>query len=340
MTLMSVCGLSLGLRHHDELLVRDLNLTLDRGEIVGLVGESGSGKTMASLALLGLLPPAMEVRGGEATLDGHPLLSAPGGKVHRRTGDITMVFQNARAALNPTLRIGTQIRRVLETVRGMPRREAEREAVHLLERVGLPGAARVSRAYAHQLSGGMCQRAVIAMALAFRPKVLIADEPTTGLDVTVQAQIFDLLRDLVEEMGSSVLFITHDLAAVAEMCDRVAVLFAGQVMETAGTVELFERPRHPYSQFLLASLRPDAGLGPDSGPPPDSSPVAGEEPPSDSVVAEEGVDFTLPGCRFAHRCPHVFDACSEYPPLFPAGERHHYSCFLGREIPVVSTSRS
>lgn len=329
MTLLSVNGLSLGLRHHQELLVRDLNLTLEPGEIVGLVGESGSGKTMASLALLGLLPPAVEVRGGEAKLDGMPLLSGSDGAVHRRTGDITMVFQNARAALNPTLRIGHQIRRVLMAVRGMPRREAEAEAVRLLARVGIPGAERVARAYPHQLSGGMCQRAVIAMALAFRPRVLIADEPTTGLDVTVQAQIFDLLRDLVQETGAGVLFITHDLAAVAEMCDRVAVLFAGQVMETAETVELFERPRHPYSEFLLASLAevPTGEGGVD----------AVDEP----VVAEEkGVDFSLPGCRFAHRCPHVFDACQEYPPLFPAGERHHYSCFLGREIPVATTSRS
>jgi peptide/nickel transport system ATP-binding protein len=330
MTLLSVSGLSLGLKHHDDLLVRDLNLTLDAGEIVGLVGESGSGKTMASLALLGLLPPAVEVRAGEAELDGIPLLSGPGGAVHRRTGDITMVFQNARAALNPTLRIGFQIRRVLMAVRAMPRREAEAEAVRLLGRVGIPGAERVARAYPHQLSGGMCQRAVIAMALAFRPRVLIADEPTTGLDVTVQAQIFDLLRDLAAETGSSVLFITHDLAAVAEMCDRVSVLFAGQVMETAETVELFERPRHPYSEFLLASLSPEA-----------DEPVEDRVDAEEAVVPEEkGVDFSLPGCRFAHRCPHVFDACQEYPPLFPAGERHHYSCFLGREIPVVTTSRS
>jgi oligopeptide/dipeptide ABC transporter ATP-binding protein len=308
--------------------VRDLNLGLDSGEIVGLVGESGSGKTMASLALLGLLPPAVEVRGGEAELDGIPLLSGGGATVHRRTGDITMVFQNARAALNPTLRIGYQIRRVLMAVRGMPRREAEAEAVRLLGRVGIPGAERVARAFPHQLSGGMCQRAVIAMALAFRPRVLIADEPTTGLDVTVQAQIFDLLRDLVAETGAGVLFITHDLAAVAEMCDRVAVLFAGQVMETAETIELFERPRHPYSEFLLASLAEPAT-------------AADAASAEDKRVAEEkGVDFSLPGCRFAHRCPHVFEACQEYPPLFPAGERHHYSCFLGREIPVVTTSRS
>jgi peptide/nickel transport system ATP-binding protein len=336
MTLLSVTGLSLGLKGRDDLLVRDLDLSLEAGEIVGLVGESGSGKTMASLALLGLLPPAVELRAGRAELDGVPLLSGTDGAARRRPGDITMVFQNARAALNPTLRIGYQIRRVLTFVRGMPRREAEAEAVRLLGRVGIPGAERVARAYPHQLSGGMCQRAVIAMALAYQPRVLIADEPTTGLDVTVQAQIFDLVRDLVDETGSSVLFITHDLAAVAEMCDRVSVLFAGQVMETAETVELFERPRHPYSEFLLASLSP---VVPDP-----VEPQRGENgllEQEDEVAAEEkGVDFSLPGCRFAHRCPHVFEACQDYPPMFPAGERHHYSCFLGREIPVVTASRS
>lgn len=320
MTLLSVKGLSVGLKHQPELLIRDLELTLAPGEIVGLVGESGSGKTMASLALLGLLPPSVEIRGGTAELDGLPLLSGPGRPVERRPGDITMVFQNARGALNPTLRIGHQIRRVLVSVRGMPRREAEAEAIQLLRRVGIPGAERVARAYPHQLSGGMCQRAVIAMALGFRPRVLIADEPTTGLDVTVQAQIFDLLRDLVADTGASVLFITHDLAAVAEMCDRVSVLFAGQVMEISETIELFERPRHPYTRFLLESMRPEAG---------------------DSAVGEEGVDFSLSGCRFAHRCPHVFDACVDFPTLFAAGDDgHRYSCFLGREIPVVTASRA
>lgn len=320
MTLLSVKGLSVGLKHQPELLIRDLELTLEPGEIVGLVGESGSGKTMASLALLGLLPPSVEIRGGTAELDGLPLLPGPGRPVRRSPGDITMVFQNARGALNPTLRIGHQIRRILVSVRGMPRREAEAEAIQLLRRVGIPGAERVARAYPHQLSGGMCQRAVIAMALGFRPRVLIADEPTTGLDVTVQAQIFDLLRDLVADTGASALFITHDLAAVAEMCDRVSVLFAGQVMEISETIELFERPRHPYTRFLLESMRPEAG---------------------DSAVGEEGVDFSLSGCRFAHRCPHVFDACVDFPTLFAAGDDgHRYSCFLGREIPVVTPSRA
>lgn len=320
MSLLEVRGLGVGLVDQNEQLLRDVDLDLEAGQIMGVVGESGSGKTMASLALLGLLPPGVELRSGTAMLEGHPLLAGPGRPVVRRPGDITMVFQNPRGALNPTMRIGHQIRRVLLRVRGLSRHEADKATVSLLGRVGIPGAERVARAYPHQLSGGMCQRAMIAMALAYRPRVLIADEPTTGLDVTVQAQIFDLLRDLVAETGCGVLFITHDLAAVAEMCDRVSVLYGGQLMEVGTTVDVFEQPRHPYTQFLLRSLNPE-GL-------------------RDLGVEDKGVDFTLPGCRFAHRCPHVFEVCSDVPPLFSAGEGHRYSCFLGQEDGVVSAQRS
>ncbi|MFS2293473.1 MAG: ABC transporter ATP-binding protein [Actinomadura sp.] len=319
MSLLEVKGLSVGLEDREELLLRDVELTLEAGEIRGVVGESGSGKTMTSLALLGLLPRGVRPRGGTATLEGRPLLDA-GGTVTRRPGDITMIFQNPRAALNPTMRIGSQIRRVLRHVRGMGRAEAAAESVELLRRVGIPGADRVARAYPHQLSGGMCQRAVIAMALACRPRVLIADEPTTGLDVTVQAQIFDLLRELVDETGCGILFITHDLAAVAELCQTVSVLYAGQVMETTSTLGLWDDPRHPYSRFLLESL--DAA------------------PDADTADDEKGVEFSLPGCRFAHRCPHVFEKCSRFPQLVSAGAGHHYSCFLRQEGSDVPAQRS
>lgn len=320
MSLLTVRDLSVGLAGQDQPLLRKIDLDLEAGEIMGFVGESGSGKTMAALALLGLLPRSVELRDGKAEIEGRSLLSGPGSPSLRRPGDITMVFQNPRGALNPTMRIGHQIGRVLVHVRGLSRAKASKEAVTLLGRVGIPGAGRVAQTYPHQLSGGMCQRAVIAMALAYRPRVLIADEPTTGLDVTVQAQIFDLLRDLVAETGCGVLFITHDLAAVAEMCDRVSVLYGGQLMEVGDTVEVFERPRHPYTQFLLRSLRPE-GM-------------------ENAAVDDKGVDFSLPGCRFAHRCPHVFDTCSHLPPLFPAGDGHRYSCFLGRGDDVVSAQRS
>ncbi|MGH3360281.1 MAG: ABC transporter ATP-binding protein [Nocardioidaceae bacterium] len=321
MTLLEVRDLSLGVVGREELLLRDVSLTLEAGEVMGVVGESGSGKTMACLAILGLLPPSVEIRGGTVTLDGRLVLDGSNRQVSRQPGDLTMVFQNPRGALNPTMRVGKQIRRVLVRARGMSRAEAGKESVALLRRVGIPGADRVARAYPHQLSGGMCQRVVIAMALGYRPRVLIADEPTTGLDVTVQAQIFDLIRELVAETGCGVLFITHDLGAVAEMCDRVSVLYAGQLMETGTTIEIFERPEHPYTRFLLESL----------------TPLAGRQEP---LAEDAGVDFSLPGCRFAHRCPHVFEHCTTYPPLFTAEGDHQYSCFLGQEDDVVPAQRS
>lgn len=321
MSLLDVRGLSVGIAGKKELLLRDVSLSLQPGEIMGVVGESGSGKTMASLALLGLLPPSVELRGGEAEIEGRAVLAGSRRGVTRHPGDLTMVFQNPRGALNPAMKVGHQVRRVLTEVRGKSKREAAAETASLLRRVGIAGAERVAGSYPHQLSGGMCQRVVIAMALAYRPRVLIADEPTTGLDVTVQAQIFDLLRELVEETGCGILFITHDLGAVAEMCDRVSVLYAGQLMETGTTIETFEQPRHPYTQFLLESLKM-------------------EESKTSRSTEEAGVDFSLPGCRFAHRCAHAFDRCSDFPPLFEAGHQHLYSCFLGEEEDVVATQRS
>ena len=186
----------------------------------------------------------------------------------------------------------------------------------MLSRVGIAGAERVARAYPHQLSGGMCQRVMIAMALACKPRVLIADEPTTALDVTIQAQIFDLILDLVEETGSGVLFITHDLAAVAEMCDEVVVLYGGQVMEQGTTVEILEEPSHPYTRFLLEAIERDV----------------------DPRVEERGVNFGLTGCRFAHRCPHAFEACAEFPPLFEVQPGHSASCFLLEEERIRVTT--
>lgn len=321
MTLLEVSDLSLGVVGREELLLRDVCLTLEPGEVMGVVGESGSGKTMACLAILGLLPPSVEIRSGTVTLDGRAVLEGSSGRGRRHPGDLTMVFQNPRGALNPTMRVGKQIRRVLVEARGMSRAEAGEEAVALLRRVGIPGADRVARAYPHQLSGGMCQRVVIAMALGYRPRVLIADEPTTGLDVTVQAQIFELIRELVVETGCGVLFITHDLGAVAEMCDRVSVLYGGQLMETGTTVEIFEEAQHPYTRFLLDSLIPQSGT-------------------RDALAEDAGVDFSLSGCRFAHRCAHAFEPCSNFPPLFVAEGKHKYSCFLGQEDDVVVAQRS
>ncbi len=278
-----------------------------------MVGESGSGKTMTSLALMGLLPPGIELRAGSIRLEGREL--TPDLAEGRTPREVTMIFQHPRGALNPTMRVGRQVARVLRINQGLGASEAKEVAVDLLSRVGIPGAERVARAYPHQLSGGMCQRVMIAMALGCRPKVLIADEPTTALDVTIQAQIFDLIRDLVAETSCGVVFITHDLAAVAEMCDRVVVLYGGQVMEQASTVDLFERPSHPYTRYLLESVEREV----------------------DPHIEEKDVDFGLPGCRFAHRCSEVFDRCVEFPPQFDVGDGHTSACFRHAEENSVAS---
>jgi oligopeptide/dipeptide ABC transporter ATP-binding protein len=303
--MLEVNELTIGVEHSPLNLLREVSFTVEAGHIMGLVGESGSGKTMASLAMMGILPPGIEFREGSVAIDGRPLVDADG--VIRRTAEeMAMIFQHPRSALNPTMRVGRQISRVIRTNQGVPAEEAQERAVQMLAHVGIPGAQRVAKAYPHQLSGGMCQRVMIAMALSCRPKVLIADEATTALDVTIQAQIFDLIRDLVAETQAAVVFITHDLAAVAEMCDRITVMYGGQVMETGDTRSVLTNPQHPYTRFLLDAI----------------------ERQVDPRVEEKGVNFALTGCRFAHRCPYAFEACSEFPPMFQVGDSHHASCFL------------
>ena len=309
MSLLEVEGLAVGLEGGPIDLLRDVSFTLQPGQIHGLVGESGSGKTIASLAIMGLLPPGIELRRGTIRIEGKDLVDPKSMAVRRVLGEMAMIFQDPRSALNPTMRAGKQIARVLRLNQGLDRTSAGEAAIDVLTRVGIPGAARVARAFPHQLSGGMCQRVMIAMALACKPRLLIADEPTTALDVTIQAQIFDLITELVEETGCGVLFITHDLAAVAEMCDMVTVLYGGQVMESATTVDLLQQPKHPYTSFLLQAIEREV----------------------DPRVEEKGVNFALEGCRFSHRCPHAFDACARFPPAFEVGESHVAYCFLHAE---------
>ncbi len=306
MTLLDVEGLTVGVEHSLLTILRDVHFSVGQGEIVGLVGESGSGKTMASLAMMGLLPLGIELLGGSVRLDGEELVEAETMTVGRTAGLMTMIFQNPRSALNPTMRAGRQIARVLEINQHMKRYDARTAAVDMLQRVGIPGAERVARAYPHQLSGGMCQRVMIAMALACKPKLLIADEPTTALDVTIQAQIFDLINELVDETGTGVLFITHDLGAIAEMCDRVTVLYGGQVMEQGSLRGVFKEPQHPYTRFLFDAVEREV----------------------DPRIEEKDVNFALKGCRFGHRCPEAFAACAEFPPLVEVGEDHASACFL------------
>jgi oligopeptide/dipeptide ABC transporter ATP-binding protein len=297
-----------------HLLLRDVTFDVKAGEVLGIVGESGSGKTMASLAVIGLLSRGIELRGGSIKLDNLELAATERAS-ERASADMSMIFQQPRSALNPTMRAGRQVARVLETNQDLDKSEARVHAIEMLRRVGISGAERVARAYPHQLSGGMCQRVMIAMAMACRPRLLIADEPTTALDVTIQAQIFDLIRFLVAEIGCGVLFITHDLAAVAEMCDRVVVMYGGQIMETAGITDLLDGPEHPYTHYLLEATDKEV----------------------DHRVIDVGVNFALRGCRFAHRCPHAYQACNEFPPLYTIGDGHASACFLNKEGRVVTS---
>lgn len=282
-------------------------------EVLGLVGESGSGKTMTSLAIIRLLPPSAQVEGGRISFEGVDLLSLSEGEMRDiRGSQIAMIFQSPRAALNPIMRVGDQVSRALRLRQEISRKEAYVRSTELLRRVGIPDAATRARAYPHQLSGGMAQRVLVALMLACKPSLLIADEPTTGLDVTIQAQIFELIKDIQAETGTTLLLITHDLGVVSEMCTRVAVMYAGQIMEIAPVKQLFANPSNPYTEMLLSSvLRVDQAYDLD----------AVEALPSVSI------DYESSGCRFANRCPYVMSVCwDQRPSEMQVGSGHHVFC--------------
>ena len=261
--LLRISGLSIGYvstdRREPIRLIRDVDLTVERNEIVGLVGESGSGKTQTARAILRLNSKPLAPLSGQIVLDGVDLLALPESKMRDiRGGKVAMIFQDPRSSLNPLMRIGDQLARVYALHKRMPYRAAYAEAIAMLRRAGIAGPDRVAQSYPHQLSGGMCQRVMISIALGIRPHLLIADEPTTGLDVTIQAQILELIKAMQAETGASLLLITHDLGVVAEVCRRVAVMYAGRVVEIAAVTDLFAHPRHPYTIHLLTStLNPD-----------------------------------------------------------------------------------
>ncbi|HZS45802.1 MAG TPA: ABC transporter ATP-binding protein [Blastocatellia bacterium] len=303
--------------------VDGVSFELMRGKTLGIVGESGSGKSVTSLSIIGLIPPAGKIVSGEIKFNGADLTKLdPDGMRKIRGKQIGMVFQDPMSSLNPFLRIGTQIVEVIEQHLDLSRQDARKKAVAMLELVGIPDAAARIDDYPHQFSGGMRQRAMIAMALACSPALLIADEPTTALDVTIQAQILDLIKDLQERMGTSVILVSHDLGVVAGSTDRILVMYAGCVMEYGATDDLFDRPQNPYTRALLRCVPNPENDGEElfqiAGSPPDP----GQLPP---------------GCPFAPRCPQVFDKCTQSPPLFETSDNHYSACWLhaGKEQSVT-----
>ena len=295
--------------------VNGVSFDISAGETLGIVGESGCGKSVTSLALLGLLPRAARVTSGTARFGGRDLLQLSDRELRDvRGGDIAMIFQDPMSSLNPVLTIGRQIREALETHFDIDRRAAEKRAGELLDRVGIPSAKARLRDYPHQFSGGMRQRAMIAMALACEPKVMIADEPTTELDVTIQAQILALLRELVAERDTALILITHDLGVVAGMCERVNVMYGGMFMETGSAEQVFARPRNPYTLGLLQSVpRLDASRR--------ARLVPIEGRPRDMLSAPNACPFQ-PRCRYE-----VESSRHEIPPLVEVEPGHKVACF-------------
>ncbi len=315
--LLSVSGLTVTfpIRGRDVAVVDRIDFDVAAGDVLGIVGESGSGKSITALSILRLVAKPGRIAAGSLRFDGEDLLAKSEADMHKLRGSaISMIFQEPMSSLNPVFTIGNQIMEPLRQHRGLDRRAARKEAIDLLQLVEIPHATRRIDEYPHQLSGGMRQRAMIAIALACRPKLLIADEPTTALDVTIQAQILDLLRTLQRDLGMAVILITHDLGVVAEFARRAAVMYAGRIVEAGPVGALFKAPRHPYTQGLLASIPPMTG----------------------SRMALSGIPGTVPqpaampaGCRFAPRCSLAMSACREAaPPLHDLGAGHAVACVL------------
>ncbi len=319
--LLDVRGLQTSFHTRDGVVraVDGIDFHVDRGEIMGLVGESGCGKSVTSLSIMGLVASPGRIEAGEIMFDGRDLLSLSPDEMRDLRGDrISMIFQQPQSSLNPVWDVGRQVAEVLEIHRGMKRKVARSRALELLRMVGIPDPERRLSSYPHEMSGGMAQRVMIAMALACEPELLIADEPTTALDVTIQAQILDLMRTLRDETGTAVILITHDLGVVAEMCDRVAVMYAGEIVEQTDVRTIFREPAHPYTRGLIGSI-----------------PVVGAIK-DELAVIPGGVPNLVdlpPGCRFAPRCAtrvehDVSLATDTHPRLLPIAEGHEARCWL------------
>jgi len=327
MTLLSVKNLktSFFTSRGEVQAVRGVSFDVGPGEILGIVGESGSGKSITCMSVLRLLKSSGRVIGGEALFEGRDLLKLDDDDLRELRGnDIAMIFQDPMTSLNPTLSVGEQVMETILRHRKVSRAEARQRAIELFELVRIPNAAERLKAYPHQFSGGMRQRVMIAMALSCDPKLLIADEPTTALDVTIQRQILALLKELQSRLGMAVILITHDLGVIAEVTDRVLVMYGGMAMEEGPVRDVFKRPSHPYTRGLLASI-PNLRDGthhrlkPIPGSPPDML-----RPPT--------------GCPFAPRCPSAMRQCeAAVPPLFSIGEGHEARCWLHHpDAPKVS----
>ena len=307
-------------------VIDDVTLSIGAGETLGLVGESGSGKSVTSLAILGLVSSLNgRIADGSIKYDGQELVGASEKRVADvRGAGIGLVFQQALRSLNPAFRVGDQIAETIRCHEDVSRSEASRRAVELLHRVGISDAASRSRNYPHEFSGGMSQRAMIATAIACRPRLLIADEPTTALDVTVQARVLDLLREVQADTGAAIIFISHDLAVIAQMCERIAVMYAGQIVETSATRKIFQNPQHPYTQGLVSST-PRRGQR-------RLAAIAGTVPHASSMPM---------GCRFHPRCDYaVRGRCEvEAPALIEVADQRSVRCVRHAELDLPGLSR-
>ena len=299
--------------------VRNVGFTVGKGEALGIVGESGCGKSVTAHAIMRLLPKENSyIEHGKITMEGKDLLGMSDKEMRAvRGGDIGMIFQDPMTSLNPVLTIGKQLTETLLLHEDLTKKLAEERAVEMLRLVGIPFPEKRLKDYPHQFSGGMRQRVMIAMALACNPKLIIADEPTTALDVTIQAQILDLLAGLKEKLGTSIILISHDLGVIAQLCDHVLVMYAGQVIERGSVQEIFHHPAHPYTQGLLASLpRVDADKDTELA-------VIDGQPPD--------LLYDIKGCPFVDRCPHAMQICAMQPPeetAIAGGDTHAAKCWL------------
>lgn len=295
--------------------INGVDFTIKQGEIMGLVGESGSGKSVTSLSIMRLLPSSGKIMEGQVLFEDRDLAQESEAElVKLRGNELSMIFQQPTSCLNPVFRIGDQVAEVLMVHDNVSKQVAWQQAVEMLRRVGIPAPEKRANAFPHEISGGQAQRVMIAMALASQPKLLIADEPTTALDVTIQAQILDLMRNLRDETGTTILLITHDMGVIAEVCDKVAVMYAGQIVEYTDVITLFDTQLHPYTEGLLAAI-----------------PVLGEVQQHLAVIpgSVPNLIYLPAGCKFAPRCPYVKELCSQREPaLVEVEPGHQVRCFM------------